>query len=268
MQWRINIPPLTRILLALLLVISSVDQIIVFTRSSDARLNGSGSWNFLSLIPQQSVFYPWVFFTATFAERNLLTLVIAGGTVLYGGKYLERAWDTREFGKFVLVVTLLPNLAASLIYVLWFAISRNDSHMYVVDVVFACLKGKLIPLQLDHNSRVSRHTSCILGGIQATGAGTHRHNLEGPDQDPRQALSLDFPGCQHPIWRHLGDRQSARTGLAWLLYELDISAILQNPDRSFRGWYRGESHPRRCFGDFRFCIFLARCCTTAHCSSC
>lgn len=134
MQWRINIPPLTRILLALLLVISSVYQIIRFVNSS-----ASDSWDFLSLIPQRSVFYPWVFFTATFAERNVVTLVIAGATVLYGGKYLERAWDTREFGKFVLVVTVIPNLAASLTYVLWFAVSRNDSHMYVAKIRIASL---------------------------------------------------------------------------------------------------------------------------------
>lgn len=141
MQWRMNVPPLTRILLAVLLVISSTYQIIRFTNST-----ASDTWDFLSLVPQRSVFYPWVFFTATFAERNVLALIIAGGTVLYGGKYLERAWDTREFAKFVLVVTVLPNLMASLTYVLWFAISRNDSHMYVVDIPLAWLFRKTDPV--------------------------------------------------------------------------------------------------------------------------
>ena len=127
MQWRFNVPPLTRILLAFLLVVSSIYQITRFAKTTAA-----DNLDFLALIPQWSIFYPWVFLTATFAEPNLITLFIAGGTIWYGGKYLERAWDTREFGKFVLVVTLLPNLAASLIYVLWFAISRNDSRVYAV----------------------------------------------------------------------------------------------------------------------------------------
>lgn len=232
MQWRINIPPLTRILLVVLLVVASIYQITRFANSTAA-----DDWDFLGLIPQRSVFYPWVFFTATFAERNVLTLVIAGGTVLYGGRYLERAWDTREFAKFVLVVTVLPNLAASLIYILWFAISRNDSHMYVVQIQFAGRFGKLIPLQLDHNPRLRRPASCVPGGIQAAGARTHRDHLEGRRQDPRQALSLHLSGCQHPRWRCRGYGHSARISLAGLLYELDISAILQNPDRSFRGGY-------------------------------
>ena len=91
-----------------------------------------GDPDFLALIPQWSLFHPWVFFTATFAEQNIFTMIIAAATVLYGGKYLERAWDSREFGKFVLIVTLIPNFAASLLYVLLFAITLRDDQAYVV----------------------------------------------------------------------------------------------------------------------------------------
>lgn len=124
MQWSINIPPLTRVLLVFLFGVSSVYQITRF-----ASWTSPGDPDFLGLIPQWSVFYPWVFLTATFAEQNILTL-IGAGAVLYSGKYLERAWGTREFGKFVLVVTVLPNIAASFIYVLRFAIARDDDHVY------------------------------------------------------------------------------------------------------------------------------------------
>ena len=84
------------------------------------------STGFLALIPQWSLFYPWVYFTATFAEQNVLTLLVAGATILFGGRYLERAWGSKEFGKFVLLVTLLPNFVASLLYVFWFVITRED----------------------------------------------------------------------------------------------------------------------------------------------
>jgi membrane associated rhomboid family serine protease len=147
MQWRINIPPLTRILLAFLLGVSSVYQITRF-----ASWTSPGDPDFLGLIPQWSVFHPWVFLTATFAEQNVLTLLIAGGTVLYGGKYLERAWDTREFGKFVLVVTVLPNVAAALIYVLWFAISRDDDRVYV-DHTNACGRLEADPVAAGPRSK-------------------------------------------------------------------------------------------------------------------
>lgn len=117
MQLRINIPPLTRVLLALLLGIFVTYQV---TRARHPE--------FLALIPQLSLFYPWVYFTATFAEQNILTLLVTGATILYGGKYLERAWGTAEFGKFVLVVTAIPYFAAAIVYLLWFVIARTDAH--------------------------------------------------------------------------------------------------------------------------------------------
>lgn len=118
MQWRISIPPLTRVLVALLLVFSISYQAL--------RLGGDGtSGHYLALIPQWALFTPWVYFTATYSEQNVVTILIAGATILYGGKYLERAWGSLEFGKFILVVTLLPNFVASLIYVLLFAVSQS-----------------------------------------------------------------------------------------------------------------------------------------------
>lgn len=119
MQLRINLPPLTRALLALLLAISITHQVTRYI------FHGIGP-ELLALIPQWSLFYPWVYITATFAEQNVITLLIAGATILYGGKYLERAWGCKEFGKFLLVVTTLPNVGATMIYVLWFAITRDD----------------------------------------------------------------------------------------------------------------------------------------------
>lgn len=116
MQLRFNIPPLTRALLALTLVISTVYQVLRFQARPD----------FLSLVPQLSVFSPWVYLTATFAEQNVVTLLVAIATTLFGGRYLERAWGSEEFGKFVLLVIALPNFVASLLYVLWFAITRED----------------------------------------------------------------------------------------------------------------------------------------------
>ena len=119
MQLRINIPPLTRVLLALLLAISITHQITRY-------LFGGLDQGFLAIVPQWSLFYPWVYVTATFAEQNVVTLLIAGATVLYAGKYLERAWSSIDFGKFVLLVTVLPNVAATLIYVLWYAITQDE----------------------------------------------------------------------------------------------------------------------------------------------
>ncbi len=124
MQLRINIPPLTRVLLALLLPISITHQVTRY-------IFGGLDQGFLAIVPQWSLFYPWVYFTATFAEQNVVTLLIAGATILYGGKYLERAWSSTELGKFVLLVTVLPNIAATFIYVLWYAVTQDEERAYV-----------------------------------------------------------------------------------------------------------------------------------------
>lgn len=120
MEWRVNIPPLTRVLLALLVAFSVSYQALRYGLDYTAG-------HYLALIPQWALFTPWVYFTATYSEQNVVTILITGATIFYGGKYLERAWGSREFGKFILLVTLLPNFVASLIYVFLFAISQNDS---------------------------------------------------------------------------------------------------------------------------------------------
>lgn len=120
MQLR-SFPPLTQALLAFLFAISLVHQVLRLRRSSSP-----SNPDFLVLVPQRALLQPWVFFTAALAEPNVVTLLLAAFTIFYGGKYLERAWESREFGKFVLLVTLISNFVASLLYVALFAITRDD----------------------------------------------------------------------------------------------------------------------------------------------
>lgn len=69
--------------------------------------------------------YPWVFITATLAEQNLFGLLITGATVFYGGRYLERAWGSGEYLKFLALISLIPNVLSFMIYAALFAVSRN-----------------------------------------------------------------------------------------------------------------------------------------------
>ncbi|KAK4692413.1 hypothetical protein P7C71_g4784, partial [Lecanoromycetidae sp. Uapishka_2] len=155
MQMRINIPPLTRVLLALLIAISVTHQITRY-------IFGGLDQGFLAIIPQWSLFYPWVYATATFAEQNVVTLLVAGATILYGGKYLERAWSSTEFGKFVIIVTVLPNVVATLIYVLWFAITRDESRALAYIQGSVALQGAFL---VAFKQLVPEHTVTILQGI-------------------------------------------------------------------------------------------------------
>jgi hypothetical protein len=58
-------------------------------------------------------------------SAQIFTLAITLATLFYGGKYLERAWGSAEFGKFLLVVSLVPNFLAFVVYIVWFAVTGN-----------------------------------------------------------------------------------------------------------------------------------------------
>ena len=69
----------------------------------------------LAMIAGSSIKYPWVLLTATFVETNVFGLLVSGSTLLFGGRYLERAWGSAEFAKLMLVVVIIPNALCYLV---------------------------------------------------------------------------------------------------------------------------------------------------------
>lgn len=121
---RLNIPPLTRILLVLLLSQSILSFAIRYQQwvpESDIVVP------YIALVPQLSLIYPWTFLTTTLVENNVFTLGIAGVTIFYGGRYLERAWTSAEFAKFLIVASLTPNLISFLTLVFLFSLTGDTS---------------------------------------------------------------------------------------------------------------------------------------------
>lgn len=125
---RINIPPVTRILLITLGLQSILSAAIRYKQWS---ANSDIVIPYLNLIPQLSLIYPWTFLSTTLVESNVFTLSIAGLTLYHGGRYLERAWSSREFAKFLLVTALIPNTLCFGIMILLFTFTRNESWTYV-----------------------------------------------------------------------------------------------------------------------------------------
>ncbi|KAH0544646.1 hypothetical protein GP486_008501 [Trichoglossum hirsutum] len=141
---RINLPPLTRFLLGFLVGLSVLTGALRYRQwnaqhgAGDNRREPSSEPSsivvpLLTIVPQLSLFYPWVFVVATLVEQNLFTLAITAATIFYGGKYLERAWGSPEFAKFVLVVSVVPNLSAFATYILWFAVTGDVVRSYVLN---------------------------------------------------------------------------------------------------------------------------------------
>lgn len=156
---RINIPPVTRVLLIALLLQSVLSAAVRYRQWS---ANSEIVVEWLTLVPQLSLFYPWTFVTTTLVENNIFTLGIAGLTLFQGGRYLERAWSSREFAKFLLVVSLIPNALSFLFLVAAFTLTRNERWTLVypqktyVLLVYSSLASNLI-LLLQINDSVRNH---------------------------------------------------------------------------------------------------------------
>ncbi|CAJ2511641.1 Uu.00g072660.m01.CDS01 [Anthostomella pinea] len=156
---RLNIPPVTRVLLVVLLT-QSVLSAAVRYRQWSAHSEIVVEW--LTLVPQLSLFYPWTFVTTTLVENNILTLGIAGVTLYHGGKYLERAWSSREFAKFLLVVSLIPNALCFFVLIIFFTVTRNE--MWTLTTI-----AGTIPLQISFlvafSQLVPAHTVTLFRGV-------------------------------------------------------------------------------------------------------
>ena len=151
---RINIPPITRALLAVTVAFSFLYNIARWRQLSDALPDAQPkvSVPYLTLVPGQCVFYPWTFLTATFVEQNILTLLINCLAIFYGGKYFERAWGSRDFGIVVLIAAIVPNLIAMPLYVIWAGVTENPDVAMVqisggisIQATFLCAFKQLVP---------------------------------------------------------------------------------------------------------------------------
>ncbi|KAK0651224.1 eukaryotic integral membrane protein-domain-containing protein [Cercophora newfieldiana] len=156
---RINIPPVTRILLivlALQSVLSAAIRYRQWTAHSEIVIP------YLNLIPQLSLVYPWTFVSTTLVESNIFTLSIACLTLYHGGRYLERAWSSREFAKFLLVSSLIPNVLSFATMIVLFAFTRNERW------TLTTIAGT-IPLQISFlvafSQLVPAHTVTLFRGL-------------------------------------------------------------------------------------------------------
>ena len=120
---RINIPPVTRALLGALVFQSLLSAAIRYRQWT---ANSNIVIPYLTLVPSLSLIYPWTFLTTTLVEGNVFTLGIAAVTVYQGGRYLERAWSSAELAKYLVFVSVVPNLLTFLVMYTLFTLTRRE----------------------------------------------------------------------------------------------------------------------------------------------
>ena len=150
--FRLNLPPSTRVFLSCLVGLSFLYNVArwrLYTLASARGLDKPHVVSpsdlvvpYMTVVPSSFLFYPWTLFSATFVEQNIFTLVLNAATLLYGGKYLERAWGSFEFSKFIVVVALIPNIVSLLIYLTWAAVSGDTNRGYAPLFLYSKKKKK------------------------------------------------------------------------------------------------------------------------------
>lgn len=173
---RVNIPPLTRLSLIVTVSLSVITGTLRYrdwmSRQSETSTgtDSTGSTTadeyftvpFLTVVPALSIVFPWTFVTATFVEQNIFTLFITLATLFYGGKYLERAWGSAEFGKFLLVVSVIPNFITFIIYIIWFALTGNPVRTFTTVCGGVALQAGFL---VAFKQLVPEHTVTLFKGI-------------------------------------------------------------------------------------------------------
>jgi membrane associated rhomboid family serine protease len=105
---------------------------------------------YLVAIPTKSFRYPWTLLTGALIENNAVSLAVSGCVIYFVGRYLERAWGSNEYAKFVVFVAVVPNVAAFALYALWHAVTGYAPELYEKPLILkkprglrsACLSGK------------------------------------------------------------------------------------------------------------------------------
>ncbi|KAL3446579.1 eukaryotic integral membrane protein-domain-containing protein [Aspergillus insuetus] len=147
MALRINIPPATRVCLISLITLSFLYNIARWRQLdiTPGTPTVSPTVPYLTLVPSHFIFYPWTLLTATFVEQNIFTVLLNLATIFYGGKYLERAWGSREFTKFIVTIAVVPNVVMVPFYLFWIAVTGGSSSGYAFFSHEECITSCTFP---------------------------------------------------------------------------------------------------------------------------
>ncbi|KAK9464882.1 eukaryotic integral membrane protein-domain-containing protein [Lipomyces arxii] len=167
---RVTIPPLTKAVLAFSTVVSVVVGIIRYSAYFALSAAKPGKQiefssifvSYLTVVPAQSIVFPWAFFTAAYVELNLLSLVATLATLFYGARYCERVWGSRELAKFLLLVSSIPNFVVFIIFIVAFVITKNANYQFTtISGGLALQSGFLVAFK----QLVPEHTIVLFRGI-------------------------------------------------------------------------------------------------------
>ncbi|KAI9337078.1 eukaryotic integral membrane protein-domain-containing protein [Pilaira anomala] len=160
-----NVPTLTKTLVSLLIFCSIAPQIYMYRLNSEAvdpEASLLSVCPFIGLLPGFVMYAPWTFLTAAFYEDNIITLLLSVVVLLFCGKYLERAWGSKELLKFVIVTAILSNFVTMLGILVSYYLSGEDKYLYEVQI--NGMSGVFSAFLVAFKYLIPEHRIAIFGG--------------------------------------------------------------------------------------------------------
>lgn len=131
-----NVPSLTKALVSAVLGCSLAAYVYIYRLQVDADPETVilSICPFIGLLPGFVMYAPWTFLTAAFYESNIITLSISVVILLFCGKYLERAWGSKELLKFIIITAVLSNVVTWFGILISYYLSGDDKFLYNVQI--------------------------------------------------------------------------------------------------------------------------------------
>ncbi|KAF8899003.1 eukaryotic integral membrane protein-domain-containing protein [Infundibulicybe gibba] len=130
-----------------------------------ATMEGDGPTPFLTLIPGQSIFYPWTFVTSVFVETSIFELVASLLFVPAGLKYLERLWGSVETVKFIVASVGASNIIAFAFNWIEF-MATGDADLFLYGMEYHGQMSLQIALLVAFTQLIPEHQVQVLGVIK------------------------------------------------------------------------------------------------------
>ncbi|ANB14921.1 hypothetical protein AWJ20_2536 [Sugiyamaella lignohabitans] len=119
---------------------------------------------YITLVPGQSIVYPWVLLLSSFVEQSIAGFIITGLTLAFGGRYCERVWGSKHLAIFLAIQSVIPNLVCWISIYTSFVLSgrSNEGQLFqTVNGGIALQLGFLVAFK----QLVPEHTIVLFKGL-------------------------------------------------------------------------------------------------------
>ncbi|KAI7869028.1 eukaryotic integral membrane protein-domain-containing protein [Spinellus fusiger] len=158
-----SVPLLTRGLVTVLLVVSCFAKVYLYYKNQDPAMPLLQVCSFIGLVPGLGLYTPWTFLTATFYESNVFSLMGSLMILLLCGKYLERAWGSRELLKYVLLTAFLSNVVTWVGILFTYYLSKNEQLLYSTQI--CGMSGVFSGFLVAFKHLIPEHRLSLMGAV-------------------------------------------------------------------------------------------------------